>query len=120
MDKALTGKNGEEMVADYLRKNGWTVIKQNYRSRFGEIDIIAENDEYIIFTEVKTRKKNSLVSGAEAVNSHKQQRIVLTAQDFLSKIASDLQPRFDVAVVTMHSRKDGSFGFELNYIENAF
>lgn len=120
MDRALTGKSGEELVAAFLRKNGWTVIKQNYHSRFGEIDIIAENGEYIIFTEVKTRKKSSLVSGAEAVDVHKQQRIILTAQDFLSKLHSDLQPRFDVAVVTVHCRNDGSYGFDLNYIENAF
>lgn len=120
MNIGVTGKNGEDMVANYLRKNGWSIVKRNYQCRYGEIDIIAENKQYIIFVEVKTRKENSMVSALEAVDSAKQQRIMLTAQDYMSKVETTLQPRFDVAAVTAKERKDGSKGYALNYIENAF
>ena len=51
----------------FMRKNGCTVIKRNYQCRFGEIDIIAEKGEYIIFTEVKTRREGGMVSPAESL-----------------------------------------------------
>lgn len=119
MNIGKTGKSGEDRVAAYLRKSGWSVIKRNFQCRYGEIDIIAENDEYIIFVEVKTRKKNSLTSPAESVTHAKQQRIMLTAQDYLSKTLCEKQPRFDVAAVTVEETKDGK-RFHLDYIQNAF
>lgn len=115
-----TGRTGERMVAEYMRSKGLAVIRQNYHSRFGEIDIIAESAEYIIFTEVKTRRENSIVSPAEAVDAPKQRRIMLTAEDFLLKFQTELQPRFDVAEVTVYRKKDGREGYRLNYIKNAF
>ena len=67
---ALVGKAGEDFVAQYLKSKGYIIIKRNWRdSRFGELDIVAENRECIAFVEVKTRQKNSLVSGAEAVDN---------------------------------------------------
>lgn len=120
MNKDETGKRGEQLTAEYLSRSGCTVIKRNYHSRFGEIDIIAQTDAYILFTEVKTRRENSLVSPAEAVDAKKQRRILLTAEDFLAKFETTLQPRFDVAEVTVHTRPDGSDSFTLHYIKNAF
>ncbi len=109
MNIGKTGLDGERRVANYLRNKGYTVIKQNYYSRFGEIDIIAENSEYILFVEVKTRKENSLVSGAEAVDAFKQNRILKTANDYLAKTECEKQPRFDVAQVTVTET-----GYKLN------
>lgn len=120
MNIGKTGEKGESLVAGFMRKNGCTVIKRNYQCRFGEIDIIAEKGEYIIFTEVKTRREGGMVSPAESVNLKKQRRIALTAEDFLCKYVSLLQPRFDVAEVTVYKRRDGSDGYKLNYIKNAF
>ncbi len=115
MNIGKTGLDGERRVANYLRNKGYTVIKQNYACRYGEVDIIAENGEYILFVEVKTRKENSLVSGAEAVDFFKQNRILRTANDYLSKTECEKQPRFDVAEV-----KVTKTGYKLNYIKNAF
>ena len=84
MNIGKVGENGEKRVAEFLRKNGFSVVKRNYQCRYGEIDIIAESKQYILFVEVKTRKENALISGIEAVNSHKQQRIVLAAQDYIT------------------------------------
>ncbi len=120
MNIGKTGGMGESLTAEFLRKNGVSIIKRNYHCRFGEIDIIGETKEYIIFVEVKTRKENSLVSPAEAVDENKQRRLILTAENFLSKYETDLQPRFDVALVTVYEKQDSSDGFRLNYIKNAF
>ena len=120
MNIGKVGENGEKRVAEFLRKNGFSVVKRNYQCRYGEIDIIAENKQYILFVEVKTRKENALISGIEAVNSHKQQRIVLAAQDYITKTLCEKQPRFDVAEVTVTEKTDGSMGFNLKYIKNAF
>ncbi len=120
MNIGKIGGEGEKRVANYLRNKGFSVIKQNYICKYGEIDIIAQNDEYILFVEVKTRKQNSLVSGIEAVDAFKQNRILKTAEDFLSKTECELQPRFDVAEVTVFEKQDGSLGYKLHYITNAF
>ena len=118
MNLSSVGKKGEDMVAAFLKKNGHTIIKRNYISRFGEIDIIAEKDGLLLFVEVKTRRANSLVSPKEAVNSHKIRRMMLTAEDYLSKtqMSDGLQPRLDVAEVSV--KEDGTY--HLNYIKNAF
>ena len=93
---------------------------KNVGEREPAFDIIAEKDEYIVFVEVKTRKANSLVSGVAAVDYRKQKRIMLTANDFIAKTECELQPRFDVAEVTVSKRADGSDSYSLNYIKNAF
>lgn len=118
--KAQIGKIGETMVADFLRSKGYIIIAENYHSRFGEIDIIAENREYILFIEVKTRHKGSMVSAADAVNKSKQKKLVLTAYDFLSKIRMKIKYRFDVAEVYYEINELGELKADLNYIKNAF
>lgn len=120
MNIGKVGLEGEKRVANYLREQGFSVIKRNYICRYGEIDIIAENDEFLLFVEVKTRKENSLVSGAEAVDGFKQNRIMLSAQDYLVKTGNEKQPRFDIAEVVIYTKNDGKIGYKLHYIENAF
>ncbi len=118
---AAIGKAGEDFVTQYLKSKGYIIIKRNWRdSRYGEIDIVAENRECIAFVEVKTRQKNSLVSGLEAVDFGKQQRTKNASQTFMKRLRTNLPPRLDVAEVTVVDEKDGIFQFELNYIENAF
>ena len=120
MNIGKTGQSGEKRVAQFLRKRGFNVIKRNFQCRYGEIDIIAENDEYILFVEVKTRKENALISGMDAVDSHKQSRIILAAQDYITKTNCEKQPRFDVAEVIVTEKNDGTLGYSLKYLENAF
>lgn len=120
MNIGKTGAEGEKRVAEYLKSRGCLIAARNYRTRFGEIDVIAEDRTHIIFTEVKTRREGYLVSGAESVDLHKQRRIRLAAEEFLSKLHIPLEPRFDVAEVTVYKKADGSDGYRLNYIEGAF
>lgn len=111
---------GEDLVAEYLRQNGYIIVKRNWRDRFGEIDVIAEDNEHILFVEVKTRTDNSLVGGAEAVDRKKAERIRKTANLFLNRLHRELAPRFDVAEVTVYLREDSTIGYKLNYIPSAF
>ena len=118
---ALVGKAGEDFVAQYLKSKGYIILKRNWRdSRYGEIDIVAENKEYIVFVEVKTRVKNALVSGVEAVDYNKQQRTKNASQTFMRRLRTNLPPRIDVAQVNIINENNDNFEFELNYIENAF
>lgn len=111
-----TGRIGEDYAARWLECHGYRVVERNYHSRYGEIDIIAEDSQYIIFVEVKTRAEGSIVRPAESVDRRKQEKILVTAQQFLQESPQTLQPRFDVAAVTMvHGEPLG-----LQYFPNAF
>lgn len=120
-ESLMAGKNAELMVAGYLRSKGCIINKMNYHSRYGEIDIIAETRNNIIFVEVKMRSENSLMAPAEAVDAAKQRKIILTSKDFLSKSdITELQPRFDVAEVLLETTPDGAKKYKIHYIKNAF
>ena len=103
-----------------MRKHGYIIVKRNYRDRFGEIDLIAENRSFLVFVEVKTRTQNALFSGREAVDSHKQKRIIATARGFAKRLHLDLQMRFDVCEITILDEQDNHWKYHLNYIPSAF
>lgn len=112
------GTFGEDITASYLKRNGFDIVARNYHSRYGEIDIIAADSEYILFVEVKTRNDYSPERPARAVTLSKQRKIIKTALIFLAQNEYDLQPRFDVSEVTLESRTN--VFVDINYIENAF
>ena len=92
----LTGPWGEALAGDYLRKKKYRLIACNYRSRFGEIDLIAANRQYLVFVEVKLRKNADFARAAAFVDRKKQERIRTTAALWLAENPTALQPRFDV------------------------
>ena len=116
MTKTEAGRLGEERVCAYLTERGYSVISRNFRIKGGEIDIIAENGDYIAFVEVKSRKPGSMVGGFEAVNKRKQGLIIKTACEYMRRNPNLLQPRFDIAeVIIVRGNVLG-----IDYIENAF
>jgi len=112
------GDFGEARVAAYLRGQGYEIVCQNYRSPFGEIDVIATRGGIIAFVEVKTRRAGTAFPPAEAVGWAKRQRIISTAFVYLQNHPARLQPRFDVAQVLL----GGYYGADcrIEYITNAF
>lgn len=116
MKKSEIGKIGEDFVCAYLEKAGYRISARNYRIKGGEIDIIAENDDYMLFVEVKTRKPDSLISGYDAITKKKKELIIKTAVDYCCKNPTLLQPCFDVAQVIF----DGRSICSIDYIKNAF
>ena len=92
----LSGAWGEALAAKYLTKKRYKIIATNFRSRFGEIDLIVSNRNYLVFVEVKLRKSDQFAPAREFVDYRKQDRIRTTAAIFLSEFPTKLQPRFDV------------------------
>ena len=88
-DKDMTnvdiGRFGEQAVCDYLVNNGYNIILRNFRNRYGEIDIIAENQEVLAFIEVKTRRAGTILAPRIAVNNKKQKTIIIVASMFLQQ-----------------------------------
>ena len=120
-NRARIGREGERRVAEYLRRKGYIIVKRNWRcGRYGEIDIIAEKDDVMAFVEVKTRAENSLVSGVEAVDRNKLLRTVNAAQIFIKRLNTELQPRIDVAQVTVSKDDAGNEEFRLKYLKNVW
>jgi len=117
------GLVGEKVAVDYLVEEGYTILETNYRfSRLGEIDIIAADDEYICFIEVKTRGGLLFGTPSEAVHKVKQDRIKSLAKVYISqRNLFNKNIRFDVIEVFIHS-KNGNHKqvINVNFIKNAF
>ena len=92
----ITGAWGEALAAEFLRKKRYQIEAVNYRSRFGEIDLVVRNKKYLVFVEVKLRKSADFAAAKEYVDRHKQDRLRITASMYLSQNPTELQPRFDV------------------------
>ena len=110
--KKVLGRKGERLVVSYLKKQGCKILKTNYRTPFGEADIIALDGEEVAFVEVKTRTSDSYGQPSEAVGKDKQQRYRRIAECYWLQTGEEPNARFDVAEVW----SDG----KIEYIKNAF
>ena len=115
----IVGSWGERVAAAYLQKKRYKMVGANYRCRFGEIDLIVSNRKYLVFVEVKLRKSSAFAEAREFVNVHKQERLRLTAQMYLSQFPTKLQPRFDVIEIYAPDGIETSKP-EIYHLEDAF
>lgn len=114
-DKAAKGKLGENLAVRFLIKNGYRLLRRNFYSRYGEIDIIAEKGDLIVFVEVKYRKSGRHSAPALAVNLKKQEKIKKTALCYIGENdISGKDFRFDIIEIS------GVNELKLNHIESAF
>ncbi len=111
MGRIKTGKEGELLAKEYLLEKGFKIIATNYRTPFGEIDIIAKDKGYIVIVEVKRRMSDIFGDPSFAVDNKKREKLKKLALYYLSKIGKDSPVRFDVIAI-----KDR----EIFHIENAF
>ena len=111
------GKWGEALALEYLKKKSYATVATGWRSRFGEIDIIVKDSEYIVFVEVKLRKNANFAQAREYVGYAKQRKITATAQLWLASHRTKLQPRFDV--IEIYAQDEFSEP-EIIHLENAF
>lgn len=113
----LLGQQAERFALRHLKKQGLKALAKNYRSRFGEIDLIMQDREVWVFIEVRLRTHSTRLSGAESIDYFKQEKIKKTAAHYLQrkKCFYTQLCRFDVVDV---SRQEGQFSAE--WIKNAF
>lgn len=110
------GEESESIAVSYLKKQGYKIIEQNYRTKLGEIDIIAKEKDTIVFIEVKSRKSKNFGSPKWAVTPKKQRKISMVALWYLkTTMQSNVKARFDV--VSIISSKDKP---SIEIVKNAF
>jgi len=93
---SLSGEEAERLACLYLKEQGFQVVARNWRSRFGEIDIVARDGATLVFVEVKARSGTGFGGPESAVGPEKQRRIAATAGQFMQETACELPARFDV------------------------
>ncbi len=113
------GAWGEEQAARFLTERGYRLLERNYRSRYGEIDLILEYEGFLVFAEVKLRRSARYGTPAEAVTWTKQQRLRTTALLYLQSHETNKQPRFDVIEIYAPQGKQ-THPLNIFQIENAF
>lgn len=101
MDKRAVGERFEEMACAYMVEQGFRILERNFRCRQGEIDVIGEDGEYLVFAEVKYRASGVSGSPAEAVTAAKQKKICRTADyyRYCHGIGEDRAVRYDVIAI---------------------
>ncbi len=110
------GAAGEEAACEYLEDKGYEILKRNYKTPVGEIDIIAISpDDVCAFVEVKTRRSIEFGLACEAVDRKKREKIIKVAKSYYYK--GDM--RFDIIEV-YYEDKEGFYPTKINHIENAF
>jgi putative endonuclease len=109
------GAWGEDFACAYLEQQGLQLISRHYHSRYGEIDLIMQHQQILIFVEVRYRRSANYGSSAESVNFRKQQKIILTAQEYLQNLSEIPMCRFDVLAI-MGTRQAAT----LEWIQDAF
>ncbi len=95
----MQGRLGEDAAAEFLKSQGYKILKCNYKNKMGEIDIIAQNGEDLVFVEVKTRSSAEFGTPAQAVTYYKKQRIVNSARWYIMENPTNLNIRFDIIEV---------------------
>ena len=115
----IVGAWGESLAAEYLQKKRYQLLGMNYKCKFGEIDLIVGNRQYLVFAEVKLRKSNQFAEAREFVDTYKQERIRATAQMYLSANPTNLQPRFDVIEIYAPEGMDTKKPV-IHHLEDAF
>jgi len=106
--RQFLGELGENLACDELRRRGYAILERRYRTRFGEIDIIARDGESLVFVEVRRKSHDDCGSAIESIGPQKQRRIVRMAVDYMAR--NDLYDRCAVRfdVVAIDDQPDGT------------
>jgi putative endonuclease len=114
-DHNILGEKGESLAKEYLEKLGYQIITSNWRERKFEIDLIAIDNNEIVFVEVKTRSTSFFGNPEEAVTDKKQNHLLNGADFYIQENEIDLECRFDIVAIVLNSNEQ-----EIKHIKNAF
>lgn len=118
LKRKILGRHGEEIAARYLEKNGFRLLRKNYRCRLGEIDLVAMDRDYLVFVEVRSKSSDEFGEGYESLLYKKQSKLRQVAWYYLkSEGKTGMSCRFDV--VSIRFDRDGEVQ-RIEHIENAF
>lgn len=109
------GNQGEEIAANYLLKNGYSIHERNWRYRKAEVDIIAQKDDVLAVIEVKTRSSNYFGNPQDFVNKKKMQLLTEAIDEYVNKYQLDVEVRFDIIAILKNKNQ-----FEIEHLEDAF
>jgi len=109
------GKKGEDLAAEHLKKAGYRILKRNWKFGRHEVDIIAENKDFVVFAEVKTRTEDLLIPVGDIVNREKQKSIIFCADKYITWYNINKESRFDVIVVIVSDN-----AHKIDHIVDAF
>ena len=113
-DKRTAGTSAEDIACAYLQRRGLRLLLRNYRCHRGEIDLIMRDAEYLVFVEVRYRRRDAFGSAAESISATKRERIVMTANHYLQRKSVEPPCRFDVVAVHGGNLQD------IDWIRDAF
>ena len=117
LQRKEVGARGEKLAADFLKKRGYRILQKNFRCREGEIDIIAQKDECIVFVEVRTKKSTAFGTPEESVTLAKREKLISLANTYIQDYDKPPQSwRIDVVAVELTPDDRVS---RLEHIENA-
>lgn len=114
------GKDAEHACCRYLQQQGLKLLARNYRSRRGELDLVMREQDTVVFVEVRFRRNSAFGGAAESITSSKQEKLRITAEQFLQRETRLTNGRFDVVAMTEKVQNNGLNAYSFEWIKNAF
>ena len=106
MDAKDLGRQGEQLATDYLKNNGYTVLSRNWRAGHLEVDVIAENSEFVVFCEVKARSSTVMGNPEEFVTAQKQKNLIRAAARYMQMTGKKKEVRFDIISIVSNGENN--------------
>lgn len=113
-DRSAAGAHAEQLAAQFLQQRGLKLLQQNYRCRFGEIDLILRDGDTLVFAEVRLRSRGDFGGAAASIGAAKRGKLVRAAQHYLASLARVPPCRFDAVLL---QARDGS---DIEWVKDAF
>jgi putative endonuclease len=114
------GQDAEQACCQYLQQQGLKLLERNYHGRRGELDLIMLDNNTVVFVEVRYRKNNAFGGALESITASKQQKLRITAEQYLQQETRLKNGRFDVVAMTGIVQNNGSNHYNFEWIKNAF
>jgi putative endonuclease len=111
---SVKGSDAEQLAASYLQRRQLILIEQNYRCRFGEIDLIMRENATLVFVEVRMRSSDVFGGASASITAAKQKKLLRTARHYIAGAKAEPACRFDVVLLS------GTNGRDVEWIKNAF
>lgn len=114
------GQDAEQACCKYLQQQGLKLLNRNYHGRRGELDLIMQDHNTVVFVEVRFRKNDIFGSALESITRSKQNRLRITAEQYLQQETKLKHGRFDVVAMTEKVQNNSSKQYTFEWIKNAF